>query len=101
MDILFKSLTTWLAPIICFTAEEAWQSRYKDSENSVHLQNYFKGDKNWKNDELGNKWSDIRELRSVVTTSIEEKRKEGITKTRNKQNKNKGRKRQLSVFKRK
>ena len=78
MDILFKSLTTWLAPIICFTAEEAWQCRYKDSENSVHLQTYFKGDKDWKNDKLGQKWSDIRELRSVVTTSIEEKRKEGI-----------------------
>ena len=33
MDILFKSLTTWLAPIICFKAEEAWQNRYKDPEN--------------------------------------------------------------------
>ena len=78
MDILFKSLTTWLAPIICFTSEEAWQSRYKDRENSVHLQTYFKGEKNWKNIELGKKWSEIRELRSIVTTSIEEKRKEGI-----------------------
>ena len=78
MDILFQSLTTWLAPIICFTAEEAWQSRYGDQENSVHLQTYFQAKKEWKNSQIGKKWSEIRELRSVVTSSIEEKRKEGL-----------------------
>ena len=78
MDILFQSLTTWLAPIICFTAEEAWQSRYGDKENSVHLQTYFQAKKEWKNSQIGKKWSEIRELRSVVTSSIEEKRKEGV-----------------------
>ena len=78
MDILFQSLTTWLAPIICFTAEEAWQSRYGDQENSVHLQTYFQAKKEWKNSQIGKKWSEIRELRSVVTSSIEEKRKEGV-----------------------
>ena len=78
MDILFQSLTTWLAPIICFTAEEAWQSRYGDQENSVHLQTYFQAKKEWKNSQIGKKWSEIRELRSVVTSSIEEKRKEGM-----------------------
>ena len=78
MDILFQSLTTWLAPIICFTAEEAWQSRYNDKENSVHLQTYYKADKAWENNLIAKKWSEIRELRSVVTTAIEEKRKEGL-----------------------
>ena len=78
MDILFKSLTTWLAPIICFTAEEAWQNRYKDPENSVHLQTYFKSESGWNNETLGNKWTEIRELRSMVTTAIEEKRKDGL-----------------------
>ncbi|MDC0530858.1 isoleucine--tRNA ligase [Alphaproteobacteria bacterium] len=78
MDILFKSLTTWLAPIICFTAEEAWQNRYKDPENSVHLQTYFKSNPNWHNETLGNKWTEIRELRSMVTSAIEEKRKDGL-----------------------
>ncbi|MCH1546807.1 MAG: class I tRNA ligase family protein, partial [Candidatus Marinimicrobia bacterium] len=78
MDILFQSLTTWLAPIICFTAEEAWQSRYNDKENSVHLQTYYKAEKIWENSLIGKKWTEIRELRSVVTTAIEEKRKEGL-----------------------
>ena len=30
------------------------------------------------NSQIGKKWSEIRELRSVVTSSIEEKRKEGL-----------------------
>ena len=78
MDILFNSLTTWLAPILCFTSEEAWQSRYNDPENSVHLQTYYKPEKSWFNQLIGKRWTDIRELRSIVTTAIEEKRKEGL-----------------------
>ena len=31
-----------------------------------------------KNSQIGKKWSEIRELRSVVTSSIEEKRKDGV-----------------------
>ena len=78
MDILFNSLTTWLAPIICFTAEEAWQSRYNDPENSVHLQTYFKPKESWFDETIGSRWTNIREFRSIVTTAIEEKRKDGL-----------------------
>jgi isoleucyl-tRNA synthetase len=78
MDILFNSLTTWLAPIICFTAEEAWQSRYNDPENSVHLQTYFKSKESWFDETIGSRWTNIREFRSIVTTAIEEKRKDGL-----------------------
>jgi isoleucyl-tRNA synthetase len=35
MDKLFCCLTAWLAPILCFTMEEAWQSRF--GEGSVKL----------------------------------------------------------------
>ena len=78
MDILFNSLTTWLAPIICFTAEEAWQSRYNDPENSVHLQTYFKPKESWFDQNIATRWTNIREFRSIVTTAIEEKRKDGL-----------------------
>src|SRR5690606_9550326 len=38
LDEVFNCLTAWLAPIICFTAEEAWLARTGDAEgNSVHL----------------------------------------------------------------
>ena len=42
------------------------------------MQTYFQANKEWKNSQIGKKWSKIRELRSVVTSSIEEKRKEGV-----------------------
>ncbi len=41
VDHLFRCLTTWLAPILVFTAEEAWLERYpeqKTLDGSVHLE---------------------------------------------------------------
>ena len=37
LDHLHRCLTTWLAPVLCFTAEEAWSARFGESD-SVHLQ---------------------------------------------------------------
>ena len=41
LDIAFACLTRWLAPILCFTTEEVWQSRYQDADNSVHLETFM------------------------------------------------------------
>jgi isoleucyl-tRNA synthetase len=40
MDILFTCLSRWLAPYLCFTAEEAWLARYPDRDGSVHLEQF-------------------------------------------------------------
>ena len=40
LDQLFRCTVTWLAPMLCFTAEEAWLSRYGDDAPSVHLQTF-------------------------------------------------------------
>ena len=77
MDILFKSITTWLAPILCFTSEEAWQQRFQDQNDSVHLQEYYKAEKTWGNNGIANKWNKIRDLRLKVNNALEEKRKNG------------------------
>ena len=37
LDVLFDCLTAWLAPFLCFTAEEAWLTRNPGPESSVHL----------------------------------------------------------------
>ena len=37
LDHLHRCLTTWLAPVLCFTAEEAWCARFGE-QDSVHLQ---------------------------------------------------------------
>ena len=39
LDLLHRCLCTWLAPVLCFTAEEAWSARFGDS-SSVHLQRF-------------------------------------------------------------
>ncbi len=39
IDRIFRSVTAWLAPILVFTAEEAWLSRYPDAQ-SVHLEHF-------------------------------------------------------------
>src|SRR3546814_61010 len=40
LDELFSCLTAWLAPILCFTAEEAWWTRGTGQEASVHLRTF-------------------------------------------------------------
>ena len=40
MDALFHRLVTWLAPMLVFTMEEVWLSRFPGEEESVHLQDF-------------------------------------------------------------
>ena len=35
---VFRTTVIWLAPMLCFTAEEAFRSRYPDDNRSVHLE---------------------------------------------------------------
>jgi isoleucyl-tRNA synthetase len=80
MAELFSFLTAWLAPITCFTAEEAWLARPRDVPDgmaeSVHLRLYPAIPKGWRDDALGEKWKTIRALRRVVTGALELERAE-------------------------
>ena len=78
LDILFDCLTAWLAPFICFTAEEAWLTRNPDRSpgNSVHLRTFPDIPDAWRDDELAKKWHDIRAVRRVVTGALEKERAE-------------------------
>ena len=38
IDVLHRCLCTWLAPVLVFTAEEAWLARFSDGADSVHMQ---------------------------------------------------------------
>jgi isoleucyl-tRNA synthetase len=74
VDHLFRCLTTWLAPILVFTAEEAWLDRYpqvKASDGSVHLELFAKADDAWLDPELAERWAKIRRVRRVVTGALE------------------------------
>jgi isoleucyl-tRNA synthetase len=71
LDRTFDCLVRWLAPMLCFTAEEAWLSRYGNGpETSVHLER-FPDVAAWEDTRLAKKWTRIRVLRRVVTGAIE------------------------------
>ncbi|MGI6851073.1 isoleucine--tRNA ligase [Mesorhizobium sp. 1B3] len=67
---LFDNLTTWLAPMLPFTTEEAWLDRYPGSE-SVHLEQFRLVPAEWRNEALAEKWRKIRQVRRVVTGALE------------------------------
>ncbi|HWF64867.1 MAG TPA: isoleucine--tRNA ligase [Rhizomicrobium sp.] len=73
MDEVFRRVVTWFAPILCFTMEEAWMSRFPESE-SVHLEIFFDVPAAWTNPALIEKWKRVRELRRVVTGALEVER---------------------------
>jgi isoleucyl-tRNA synthetase len=80
MAEVFSFLTAWLAPITCFTAEEAWLARPKDmpdgDADSVHLRLYPEIPAGWLDTALGEKWKTVRALRRVVTGALELERAE-------------------------
>ena len=71
LDHLFRCTVTWLAPMLCFTAEEAWLSRYGDAVKSVHLEIFPEVSASWRDDKLAEKWRRIRTVRRVVTGALE------------------------------
>lgn len=77
IDECFRRVVTWLAPILCFTMEEAWHLRFPDGD-SVHLQTFPETPAGWKNDALTQKWDRIRTLRRVVTGALEVARRDKV-----------------------
>ncbi len=71
LDHLFRCTVTWLAPMLCFTAEEAWLSRYGETATSVHLETFHEVPAEWRNDALAEKWRKVRTVRRVVTGALE------------------------------
>jgi isoleucyl-tRNA synthetase len=77
LDRLFTALTAWLAPMLCFTMEEAWLNRFPADQGSVHLRQFPEIPSEWRNEALAEKWRKVRQVRRVVTGALEIERKEG------------------------
>jgi isoleucyl-tRNA synthetase len=71
IDDLFRCTVTWLAPMLCFTAEETWMSRYGNDAKSVHLETFPEVPANWRDDKLAEKWRKVRTVRRAVTGALE------------------------------
>ncbi len=76
VEQLFRRLTVWLAPLLPFTMEESWLSRYGENAGSVHLELFPTLPDDWRDDALATKWNRIRTVRRVVTGALEIERKE-------------------------
>ncbi len=103
LDLVFDCLTAWLAPILCFTAEEAWWARggpaAEDGASgdgageggaavdraadggapraaSVHLRTFPDIPAAWRDPALADRWGKIREVRRAVTGALELERAE-------------------------
>ena len=83
LDLLFHALVRYAAPVLVFTTEEVWQSRYPEDEaqgGSVHLLEWpsvpqVPAD--------AAKWEALRALRERVTEAIEPLRREKVIRSSN------------------
>jgi isoleucyl-tRNA synthetase len=76
-DEIFRRVVTWLAPVLCFTMEEAWTLRF-GADDSVHLHTFRDTPKSWHDEKLVGKWARIRQLRRVLTGALEIARKDKV-----------------------
>jgi len=70
IDQTFRCVVTWIAPILAFTAEEAWLARFPNAD-SVHLETFPQVPAEWRNDALAERWAKVRRVRRVVTGALE------------------------------
>ncbi|MFV0645583.1 MAG: isoleucine--tRNA ligase [Sphingomonadaceae bacterium] len=72
LDILFHAMVRYASPVLVFTAEEVWSSRFPE-QDSVHLLE-------WPEFPMAememDRWQKLRELREQVTEAIEPLRRE-------------------------
>ncbi|HTU56372.1 MAG TPA: isoleucine--tRNA ligase [Acetobacteraceae bacterium] len=76
LDYLHRALATWLAPVLAFTAEEAWCARFGE-EASVHLETFAALPEGAADSALGLRFARIREIRRVATGALERARASG------------------------
>jgi isoleucyl-tRNA synthetase len=78
LDILFHALVRYAAPVLVFTAEEVWQTRFPDEAESVHFMDWPEVDAGWVDEDLGSEWKIIRVIRTGITEAIEPMRRDKV-----------------------
>jgi isoleucyl-tRNA synthetase len=78
LDILFHALVRYAAPVLVFTSEEVWQTRFGADADSVHFSDWPEVDAGWFDPDFVERWFRLRELRRQVTEAIEPLRREKI-----------------------
>jgi isoleucyl-tRNA synthetase len=76
LDILFHALVRYAAPVLVFTAEEVWATRYPDA-GSVHLLEWPELPA-FTDEGLAARWAELRALRAQVLEAIEPLRRDKV-----------------------
>jgi isoleucyl-tRNA synthetase len=75
MQAVFGRLTAWLAPLIPFTMEEAWTTRYPDAGSNC-LRTIPDTPAAWRNAAEADRWAKVQAVTSVVTAALEIERRD-------------------------
>jgi isoleucyl-tRNA synthetase len=76
MHEIFNALCQLLAPILAFTAEEAWRYSVATSRDSVHLQEFPQPQD--RHDNVSTQVAELLRLRSVIAQAVERARQEKL-----------------------
>ncbi len=76
LDQLFHCLTAWLAPVLVFTAEEAWLTRARPRTSTASICACFPRCRRLARSGAGARWERIRRVRRVVTGALEIERRD-------------------------
>ena len=71
VDRLCDTLIKWLAPILVFTAEEAWLTYRPDTAESIHMLGFADVPAEWLDEALARRWNVYRDIRRAVTGALE------------------------------
>ena len=74
-DILFHALVRYAAPVLVFTAEEVWATRFPQG-GSVHLLTLAPVPPEWRDEALAARYADLRAVRGQVLEAIEPLRRD-------------------------
>jgi isoleucyl-tRNA synthetase len=68
---IFTALTRLMAPVLTFTAEEAWRHLSGTRSESVHLERFPEVPLEWLDDALKREWDRLLEVRREVSRALE------------------------------
>ena len=71
IEQIFRCTCLWLAPLMCFTAEEAWLARYPSETARCTSRRFPKLPASWRDEALAEEWEQIKRVRRVVTGALE------------------------------
>jgi isoleucyl-tRNA synthetase len=75
LDAVFERLTIWLSPLLPFTMEEAWTTRFPDAGSNC-LRIFPATPPEWRDDTEAERWAKVQKVTSVVMGALEVERRE-------------------------